>query len=95
MALLAPTAQLHVGEVVVDGAAAIGEYVATGFDFDRNDCDTVVVEHGVWVAGANTFTNTTTDAAIEGVNVFEVDEDGMILHHYAHLDARTETSPVG
>ncbi len=95
MALLAPTAQLHFGEVVIEGAPAIGEYVRESFDFDRNDCDTVVVEHGAWVAGANTFTDTTTDAVIEGVNVFEVDEDGMILHHYGHLDAPTEASLAG
>lgn len=95
MALVAPTAQLHFGEVVFDGADAIGEYAATSFDFDRNDCDPVVVEHGAWVAGANTFTNTATDATIEGVNVFAVDEDGLILHHYAHLDAPTEPTVAG
>lgn len=95
MAFLAPTAELHFGDLVIEGAAAIGEYAATTFDFDRNDCEIVVVEHGEWVAGANTFSNTETGAVVEGVDVIQVGEDGKIVTHYAHLEAPTEVSVAG
>ncbi len=95
MAFLAPTAELHFGDVVIEGAAAIGEFVTTTFDFDQNDCGTAVVEHGVWVAGDNTFSNTETGAVHEGVDVVQVDQDGKIVEHYAHLEASAEASVAG
>jgi hypothetical protein len=90
VSLLAPAAELHFGGVVIEGADAIGEYVATTFDSDQNDCDTVVVENGEWVAGANTFTNTETGDVVEGVNVTRIDDNEKIVAHYAHLEAPAE-----
>ena len=95
VSLVAPDAELHFGGVVIEGAAAIGEYVATTFDFDQNDCDTAVAGNGEWVAGANTFTNTETGNAIEGVNVTLVDDDGKIAVHHAHLEAPVEATAAG
>ena len=55
------------------------------FDFDQNDCATEGVENGDWAALANTFTNTTSGAGIEGVNVARV-EDGKVAAHYVYVD---------
>lgn len=95
VSFLAPDAEFHFGGVVIEGADAIGEYVATTFDSDQNECGTVVVEHGAWVAGANTFTNTETGAVFEGVNVIRLDENEKITHHFGHLEVPVETTVAG
>ncbi len=71
----------------VTGTEAVGTFIES-FDFDENDCAEEGIEHGEWGAMANGFTNTTTGAGIEGVNVVRV-ENGKIAEHYVYID------PVG
>lgn len=58
------------------------------FDFDQNECGEEGIQHGEWGALANAFTNTTTGAGIEGVNVVRL-EDDKVATHYVYVD------PVG
>lgn len=71
----------------ITGTEGVRAFVES-FDFDQNDCAEVGVQHGEWAAMANTFTNTTTGVAIEGVNVVRIEGD-KVAAHYVYFD------PVG
>jgi hypothetical protein len=86
LSFMTPDAELQIATPIV-GADAIRDYIENDFDFDRNDCDDVAVENGDWVAGANTFENTTTGAVVEGVQILLMNEDGLIAGHFAHIEA--------
>lgn len=62
------------------GADAVRGFVES-FDFDQNDCAEVGVGHGDWFAMANEFTNTTTGAAVAGVNILRLEGDRVAAHH--------------
>jgi ketosteroid isomerase-like protein len=66
------------------GLEAIGAFVES-FDFDQNDCATEGIKNGDWGALTNGFTNTTTSAGIEGVNVVRFEGD-KVAAHYVYVD---------
>lgn len=65
----------------VDGVRAFVE----SFDFDQNECAEVGIQHGDWFAMSNVFTNTTTGAAVEGVNILRLEGD-KVAAHYVYFD---------
>jgi ketosteroid isomerase-like protein len=85
LSYLAPDAELVVLAPIV-GLDAIRAFVENDFDFDQNDCDGVAVVHGSWGAAANTFTNTSSGASVQGINIIRFDDEGRIVGHYVHVD---------
>ena len=86
LSFMATDAELTIGGATIGGEEAIEAYIDDDFDFDTNECQDVVVEHSGWIAGANRFTNTGTGASAEGVQVFAVDDEGLITDQFGHMD---------